>query len=85
MSMLDDETLREVGRFAIEFVTLDELITNLAASILECTEWDTAERLTANLTLGRKLDLIGEVSKQLATTYGLIQPYDALSCACPLS
>jgi len=77
--MLDDETLKEVGRFATEFSTLDELITNLAASILECTEWETAERLTANFTLGRKLDLIGEVSKLLATTYQLTQPYDVLS------
>lgn len=76
--MLDNETLKDVGRFAIEFSTLDELITNLAASILECAEWDTAERLTANFTLGRKLDLIGEVSKQLATTYALTQPYDTL-------
>jgi hypothetical protein len=79
MSMLDDETLKEFGRFAVEFSTLDELITNFAAAILECVEWEIAEHLTAKLSLGSKLDLIGAVSKTLAKKYALTQPYDVLS------
>jgi len=82
MSLLDDETLKEIGRFATEFTTLDEVITYVAEEILECAERKTAEQITANAgTLGRKLELFKTVSKQLAATYALTesQPYRLLS------
>lgn len=79
MSILDDETLKGVGRFAIEFNTLDELISALATVVLECAELDTAQHLTANFTVRRKLELIEVVCKILASTYALTQPHGALS------
>ena len=72
MPILDDETLREVGRYAIEFNTLDELITALAVAILECTEWDIGQHLTERLTVGHKLDRIKEVCTILAKAHGLL-------------
>jgi hypothetical protein len=70
--MLDDETLKEVGLFAIEFSTLDKLIATLATAILECTEWNIAQYLTERLTDGRKLEQIEAVSKKLANAHGLL-------------
>jgi hypothetical protein len=69
---MDDETLREVGRFAIEFSTLGGLITTLAMAILECAESNIAQHLTERLTDGRKLEQIESVSKILATAHGLM-------------
>jgi len=79
MSILDDETLKGVGRFAIEFNTLDELISALAAVVLECAELDTAQHLTADYSVGRKLDLIRTVCKILASRYAIAQQHEALS------
>jgi hypothetical protein len=79
MSTLDDETLKGVGRFAVEFGTLDETISHFAADILECTEWGIAEHLTTNLTIGRKLELIRDVARKLATKYAFDLPHAALS------
>ena len=78
MSILDDETLTGVGRFAIEFNTLDELISALATVVLECAELDTAQHLTADYTVGRKLELIRTVCKILASRYAIAQPHVAL-------
>ena len=72
MSILDDETLKEVGRYVIEFTTLDELITALAAAVLECAEWDIGKHLTGHLTVGRKLDGIQKVCHILAKAHGLL-------------
>jgi hypothetical protein len=71
MPMLNDETLKEVGRFAVEFSTLDELITTLATAILECAEPNTAQYLTKQLLPGRKLEQIKEVSNILAEAHRL--------------
>ena len=68
--MLDDETLREVGRLVIEFNTLEELITALAAAIFECTEWATAEYLRKRDT-SQKLGQIRDVCNILAEAYEL--------------
>jgi hypothetical protein len=68
--MLDDETLKEVGRYVVEFNTLEELITALAAAIFECSEWGTAEYLRKRDTR-QKLDQIQEVCKILAGAHGL--------------
>ena len=70
MSLLDDETLKEVGRVTIEFNTLDELITVLAAAIFECTEWSTAEYLRKHFT-GPKLEQIKGVCNILADAHGI--------------
>jgi hypothetical protein len=72
MSRIDDGTLREVGRFAIECSTFDALITQLAADIIECTESSIAKHLTEQLTLGRKLERIKKVCTMLATAHGLL-------------
>lgn len=71
MSILDDETLKEIGRFAIEFGNLDEMINTLACAILGCTEWDIAQHLTERLTNGPKLQRIAKVSGILAKAHGL--------------
>jgi len=63
--MLDDETLREVGRFAIEFSTLNDVITSVAGASLECAEWEIAQYLTDHLTIGRKLERIATVCATL--------------------
>src|SRR5579859_5307667 len=72
MSILDDETLKEVGRYVIEFTTLDELITELAAAVLECAEWDIAKHLTGHLNVSRKLDGIKKACDILAKAHGLL-------------
>jgi hypothetical protein len=59
---LDDETLKQVGRFAMEFNTLDELIRAMATIVLECEEWDVAEHLTEDHTVGRNLARVRKVS-----------------------
>ncbi|MGA2880865.1 MAG: hypothetical protein ABSG13_18095 [Bryobacteraceae bacterium] len=80
MSMLDDDTLREVGRFAIEFNTLEEVITMMAGAILECTEWSVAQSLTERLTDGPKLDRVKQMCGLLAKAHGLekTSPHKAL-------
>lgn len=72
ISVLDDETLKEVGRFAIEIRTLDEVITSVAGASLECAEWDIALFLNERLTNGSKLDRIANVCAKLAKAYGLV-------------
>lgn len=78
MSLLDPETLKQVGNFAIEFNTLNDLITTLAAISLECAKFDIAEYLISDFTAGRKLELIEKVAKMMAGKYGLVQPYTTL-------
>lgn len=77
--MLNDEVLREIGRFAMEFSTLEELVAALAASILEFDNWQDAERHTQDLSTRRRLELLGERSQQLANKYALAEQYVALS------
>lgn len=72
MPKLDDEALKEVGRFAIRFRYLDEMITEVATRILGCTEQGIAQHLTGHLTEGRKLDWIETICKILATAHGLL-------------
>jgi len=78
MLLFDDETLKEVGRFAVQFSVLDDLISALAALVLECGEFETAQSLTAGLTTGRKLELMSDVCKSLAKRYPLMQHKELL-------
>jgi hypothetical protein len=71
MSLLDDETLKEVGRFFLEFNAFDELVTALATVALECAEWETAQHLTERLTAGQKLQRIDSVRATLAKLHEL--------------
>lgn len=72
MPVLDDETLKEVGRFAIDVNSLDEVIATVAGASLECAEWDIALLLNEPLSNSRKLDRIKEVCTRLANAYGLV-------------
>ena len=72
MSRLNDETLRAVGQCAIEFSAFDELLTAMAADVLECNDWEIAQYLTSSrLTAGPKLQRIEEVCNILAKLYRL--------------
>ena len=80
MTRLDDETLKEVGRFAIEFNDLDLVISGIAEWILECAEFETSEQLTPKtLELGRKLERIRTVSRSLADKYALGELHGVLT------
>lgn len=46
----------------MEFNTLDELIRAMATIVLECEEWDVAEHLTEDHTVGRNLARVRKVS-----------------------
>ncbi len=69
--LLSNETLMQVGRFAIEFNTLDELIRILAAVVLECEEWDVAQHLAEGDTARRNVARVRKISDILAKKYGL--------------
>jgi hypothetical protein len=79
MQRLNRQTLEAVGNFAISFGDLDAIINDVAIVILECEELDVAMQLIADLTLGRKLELIGRVSEILAKEYKVSQELEALS------
>jgi hypothetical protein len=79
MSQLDDATLMELGRFAIQASGFDELITTLAADVLECAEWRVALERTSRMTAGPKLDQLKTICSVLAELYGVdLQLHEAV-------
>jgi hypothetical protein len=57
MFFLDDETLKEVGRFAIEVNEFDEVITTLAEDVIQCAESRVAHLLMdPSAHFSRRLD-----------------------------
>jgi len=68
--MLNDETLKEIGRVTIEFSILDEVITDMAWLIIECTEPDVARCVTPPF-IDQKLDHIAMVCKKLKEAHRL--------------
>jgi hypothetical protein len=77
---MKDETLKQLGRFALDCNFLDEFISHLATDVLGCAEWDVAQLLTREWTTGRKLEQLRDVSKKLAEIYvGTTPLYETLS------